>query len=56
MENEVGVTAVFVIVDVSDGCVSNVSRLMKRGDKQRLIRPRRREGNLKWISGEETLN
>jgi hypothetical protein len=29
VENEVGVIAVFVIVDVSDECVSNVSRLMK---------------------------
>jgi hypothetical protein len=34
VESEVGVTAVFVIVDISDECVSNVSRLMKLSDKQ----------------------
>lgn len=38
MENELGVKAVFVIVDVRDECVSNVSRLMKLGDKQPVIK------------------
>jgi hypothetical protein len=52
VENEVGVTAVFVIVNVSDECVSNVSRLMKLGDKQPVIKTRRREDILKWVSGE----
>jgi len=56
VENEVGVTAVFMIVDISDECVSNVSRLMKLGDKQPLIRTRRREDNLNWISGEVSVN
>lgn len=42
--------------DVSDECTSNVSMTMKLGDSQPLIRPGRREGNLKWISGELKAN
>jgi hypothetical protein len=34
VEHEVGVTAVYVIVDVGDECVPNVSRLVELGDKQ----------------------
>ena len=44
MENEVGVTAVFVIVDVSDEYVSNVSWLMKLGDKQPVIKAKTTAG------------
>ena len=37
----------FVIVGVSDECVSNVSRLMKLGDKQPVIKAKTTEGSFK---------